>query len=284
MSASLSGPKFHFNEQKIHTLAKFSMAPDSTEYGHSFAFTEIEFEVLWLRSKVAGHRGPQMVVALVVMTFLLLVAHDYYLQRRQARHMEAKNPAPDLRELAGISPMTTVGGFKAPAHLAYHPGHTWAMKESRQVVRIGLDDFAARVMGQIDQIDLPARGRWLRQGERGWTISRGSHRFEMLSPIEGEVIDINPEILRNPSLAHDHPYDLGWLVAVNAPGMDGNMRNLLHGRVAQRWMEESVGALHTRLSDGAEARLQDGGQAIGDVLSLVPEFQWEKFVQEMLLG
>ena len=54
--------------------------------------------------------------------------------------------------------------------------------------------------------------------------------------------------------------------------------------MAQRWMEESVASLHTRISPGSEARLQDGGHAIGDVLSLVPEFQWEKFVQEMLLG
>jgi len=73
-------------------------------------------------------------------------------------------------------------------------------------------------------------------------------------------------------------------VAVQAPAVDGNMKNLLHGRLAQRWMEESVGALHAHLSPGSEARLQDGGQAIGDVLSLVPEFQWEKFVEEMLLG
>ena len=108
--------------------------------------------------------------------------------------------------------------------------------------------------------------------------------FEMLSPIEGEVIDINPEVLRDPSLAHQDPYGAGWLVAVQAPAVDGNMKNLLHGRLAQRWMEESVGALHTRISPGSEARLQDGGHAIGDVLSLVPEFQWEKFVQEMLLG
>jgi hypothetical protein len=49
-------------------------------------------------------------------------------------------------------------------------------------------------------------------------------------------------------------------------------------------MEESVAALHTRISPGAEARLQDGGQAISDALSLVPEFQWEKFVHEMLLS
>jgi len=225
-----------------------------------------------------------MVPILVLVMFVLVVGHDFYVQMRQARRLEVKTALPETREEGQTFPMNVVGGFKAPAHLAYHPGHAWAMKESRQLVRIGLDDFAARVVGQIDQIDLPARGRWLRQGERGWTIGRGSHRFEMLSPIEGEVVEINPEVLRDPSLAHQDPYGVGWLVAVQAPAVDSNMKNLLHGRLAQRWMEESVGALHTRLSPGSEGRLQDGGHAIGDVLSLVPEFQWEKFVQEMLLG
>ena len=225
-----------------------------------------------------------MTFALVLATFILLVAHDYYLQRRQARRMEASDAVPEARGEAMAVPMNVVGGFKAPAHLAYHPGHAWAMKESHKVVRVGLDDFAARVVGQIDQLDLPVRGRWLRQGERGWAIGRGTHRFEMLSPIEGEVIEINPEVLRDPSLAHKDPYGVGWLVAVQAPAVDGNMKNLMHGRLAQRWMEESVAALHTRISPGSEARLQDGGHAIGDMLSLVPESQWDKFVQEMLLG
>lgn len=225
-----------------------------------------------------------MTITLVLATFILLVAHDYYLQRRQAGKLAMKESLPEARTEPMAVPMNVVGGFKAPAHLAYHPGHAWAMKESRQMVRVGLDDFAARVVGQIDGIDLPVRGRWLRQGERGWTITRGSHRFEMLSPIEGEVVEINPDVLRDPSLAHQDPYGAGWLVAVQAPAADGNMKNLLHGRLAQRWMEESVGALHTRISPGSEARLQDGGHAIGDMLSLVPEAQWDKFVEEMLLG
>jgi hypothetical protein len=106
----------------------------------------------------------------------------------------------------------------------------------------------------------------------------------MLSPIEGEVVEVNPEILSNPSLAHQDPYGAGWLLAVNAPAVDGNLKNLLHGRLAQRWMEESAGALHSHLSPGSQARLQDGGTAIGDILGLIPEHQWEKFVQEMFLG
>ena len=225
-----------------------------------------------------------MVPTLVLVTFALLVVHDLYLQRRQVRRQAATSTLPELkREPLPVS-MNLVGGFKAPANLAYHPGHTWAMKESHQLVRVGMDDFVARVIGKIDQLALPARGRWLRQGEHGWTVGRGSHRFEVLSPIEGEVVEVNPDVLRDPSLAHQDPYGVGWLIAVQSPAVDGNMKNLLHGRLAQRWMEESVSALHTRLSPGSGAHLQDGGQAIDDVLSLVPEFKWEEFVQEMLLG
>jgi len=224
-----------------------------------------------------------MVAALVVTTFVLFVAVDFYLQRR--------SPQPVAERLAGeISPddqvsfpLNVVGGFKVPAHLSYHPGHAWVMKESSQVVRVGLDDFAVRLVGQLDQIDLPARGRWLRQGERGWTLGRGSHRFEMLSPIEGEVVDVNPKVLGDPAVVHQDPYGVGWLLAVKAPAVEGNLKNLLHGRLADRWMEESVATLHAHLDPASEGRLQDGGQAIADVLSLVPEFQWEKVVANLLL-
>lgn len=225
-----------------------------------------------------------MVLIMVAAMFVLLVSYDYFAQQRLADRVAAKPLAPQAQKPIPEVAMNIVGGFQAPANLAYHTGHAWAAKDSARTVRVGLDDFAARVVGSIDQIDLPSRGRWLRQGERGWTIARGNHRFDMLSPIEGEVIDVNPEVLRDPSLAHRDPFGAGWLMTINAPGIEGNMKNLLYGRLAQRWMEESVSSLHTRLNPGSEARLQDGGRAIDDVLSLVPEPEWEKFVRESLLS
>jgi glycine cleavage system H lipoate-binding protein len=246
------------------------------------AIIHIEIRVLRFSAKKQAIRRWYVVAGLVFAMFTMFVLVDYYFQRRRPQPVEMKVTEAQAEEVS--IPMNIVGGFKVPAHLAYHPGHAWAMKESRQVVRIGLDDFAARLVGQVDLVDLPARGRWLRQGERGWTLGRGSHRFEMLSPIEGEVVDVNSAVLRDPALAHQDPYGAGWLLAVNAPAVDGNLKNLLHGRLAQRWMEESVGALHMRTTPGAEAHLQDGGHAIGDMLSLVPEFQWEAFVHDMLLA
>jgi glycine cleavage system H lipoate-binding protein len=223
-----------------------------------------------------------MVAALVLVTFICFVIVDYFLQTRRPQAVKAVAPTAEPEELS--FPMNIVGGFKLPAGLSYHTGHAWAAKESRNVVRVGLDDFAVRLLGKIEQLDLPARGRWLRQGEKGWTLARGDHRFQMLSPIEGEVVDVNPEVLKDPSIIHNDPYGLGWLVAVNSPAADSNLKNLLRGRLAQRWMEESVAALHTHLSPSGGVHLQDGGHAISDVLSMLLEDRWEGVVREMFLA
>src|SRR5271165_5995106 len=65
-----------------------------------------------------------------------------------------------------------VGGFSVPDNLRYHPGHTWALSESPNLVRIGVDDFAAKLVGKIEHITLPQRGQWIRQGQKVWSIVR----------------------------------------------------------------------------------------------------------------
>jgi len=223
-----------------------------------------------------------MVAILVLATFVIFVLVDYYFQRRAPRPALAVAPTEHAEEVP--FPINVVGGFKVPAHLSYHPGHAWAMKEARQVVRIGLDDFAARLAGEVDSIELPARGRWLRQGEKGWTLTRGEHRFQMLSPIEGEVIDVNMEALKNAALVHDDPFGAGWLVTVHAPAADANLKNLLKGRLAQRWMEESVAALNSKIDGRAGVYLQDGGHAVPDVLTQVAEERWDALLREFFLS
>jgi hypothetical protein len=45
------------------------------------------------------------------------------------------------------------------------PGH---LGESRELVRVGIDDFASKLVGKIDGIALPQRGGWIRQGRVPW--------------------------------------------------------------------------------------------------------------------
>ncbi len=223
-----------------------------------------------------------MVAILVFATFIIFVLVDFYFQR----HSEKAVLTPEARggRTDAAIPINMVGGFQLPAFLAYHAGHGWVMKEAPKLVRIGMDDFAARLLGEIDAIELPARGRWLRQGERGWTVTRGNHRFEILSPIEGEVVDVNEEIVKDPRQLRADPYGVGWLLEVQAPAGDANLKNLLHGRLAQHWMEESVMTLYSKINGAAGVHLQDGGHAVGDVLAQVSEERWDKLVRELFLS
>ena len=222
-----------------------------------------------------------MVAILVLATFIAFVCVDYYLHSRRPQPVQVKTAPEAVKELP--IPVQLVGGFDLPANLAYHPGHAWALRESPKLVRVGLDDFAARLLGEIDGVELPARGRWLRQGEKGWMVDRRGHRFEVLSPIEGEVVEVNPKVVEDPSLLRKDPYGVGWLVAVSAPAADGNLKNLMRGRMAQHWMEESVATLHSRISGGTGIHLQDGGQAIPDVLAHVSEERWDSLVHDLFL-
>ena len=119
-----------------------------------------------------------MTVLFVLLTFAVFIVIDYYLGKRRAVMVVAQpqpSIAPALRQ-------AIVAGFRLPDFVRYHPGHTWAVGESPDVVRLGLDDFAARLVGKLEAVQLPQRGRWLRQGQKGWTLKRNGAAVDMVAP------------------------------------------------------------------------------------------------------
>jgi hypothetical protein len=49
----------------------------------------------------------------------------------------------------------------------FHQGHAWANPADGDLVTVGLDDFAAQLVGPPDGLELPAVGGIVRQGEPG---------------------------------------------------------------------------------------------------------------------
>jgi glycine cleavage system H lipoate-binding protein len=178
-----------------------------------------------------------------------------------------------------------VSGFQVPENVRYHSGHTWALSESRELVRVGLDDFASKLIGKIESIALPQRGRWVRQGQKIWTIFRDGKSVDMVSPIEGTISDVNEAVAKNPSLALKDPYGEGWLVTVQAPDSKLNFRNLFGGALARMWTEDSVLRLRKHMPIGMAAALaQDGGVAVDDITSHLPEEDWATLTKEFFLS
>src|SRR3954451_17463431 len=164
-----------------------------------------------------------MTVILVLATFIAFLLIDHFFSKKPAVVMQLQPAVPKIASNAEPRYVSTlVGGFRVPENLRYHPGHTWALSESPSLVRVGMDDFASKLIGKPEEVKLPQRGQWVRQGQKIWSFKRNGKVVEMVSPIEGSVADVNDEFVRNPELARTDPYGEGWMVTVQSPDAKTN--------------------------------------------------------------
>jgi len=222
-----------------------------------------------------------MTVLMVLLTFGIFLLIDYVRVQKPA---EKPIQLPARQPVLSVIP-AMVAGFQVPENLRYHAGHTWALSEGPEMVRVGLDDFASKLMGKIENIVLPQRGRWVRQGQKIWTIFRDGKSVDMVSPIEGTVTDINEAVMNDPELARKDPYGAGWLVKVQAPDAKINFRNLLGGALARLWTEDSALRLRNRMPLAmAGALAQDGGVSVDDITAHLPNVEWTTLTREFFLS
>ena len=216
-----------------------------------------------------------MTVILVLSMFLVFALIDWLLSRHEARLLvAAQRPV--------LEP-AYVEGFSTPPALEYHPGHGWLIKERKHLARVGADEFAAALLGKIDRVELPRPGQWIRQGQKAWGFWRNNQKTDMVSPTEGEVIEVNAEVLQDPSLIRKDPYGAGWLMTVQVPDEEGTARNLIPKSLLTSWMREAAERLYARQGALAGAVAADGGRPVEDIGAVLPAEDWKKLTAEFFL-
>ena len=179
-----------------------------------------------------------MTVVLVLASFLVFIVVDYFLSRHkgiQAVSGEASQAA------ASAWGADYVDGFLVPRSVSYHSGHSWLVRERKNVMRVGADEFAAALAGGIERIELPKPGQWIRQGQKAFAFIRDGQKAEMVSPTEGEVMAVNAEVLSNPALLRQDPYGKGWLLSVHVPDEESTGRNLIPPTLVGEWIDRKSG-------------------------------------------
>jgi glycine cleavage system H protein len=222
-----------------------------------------------------------MTVILMLAMFAIFLTIDYLRKGKEAVATEEVGQESAVGS-ARVLP-TIVAGFDLPENRRYHQGHTWALQESPTLARVGIDDFGARLAGKIDEIILPKRGQWIRQGQKFATLVRDGQRADLISPVEGEVTGINEALLANLSVMNNDPYGQGWLVSVLSPDLPTSFRNLLNGTLARKWIAEAASRLQMRIPSLAGAVSQDGGVAMHDLTVQLPTTKWGEVTREFFL-
>jgi len=221
-----------------------------------------------------------MTVLLVLATFLVFIVLDYALNRNKAIVLA---PAMAPQPIPAVIGGDFVGGFHVPENVAYHSGHSWLLRERKNVVRVGADEFAAALLGKVERLELPKPGTWVRQGQKILSFYRDGVKTDMVSPTEGEVMEVNAELLENPSILRQDPYGTGWLLSVHVPDEENTGRNLVPRNLVGQWMRDAVARLYAAQPALAGAVAADGGRPADDVFAALPNANWKEITGEFFL-
>ena len=109
--------------------------------------------------------------------------------------------------------------YKVPRDLFYTSDHTWILAEDDHG-SIGITDYGQSELAEIVYIDLPDVGTEVVQGSPFGTIEAMKTVAELISPISGEIIEINDSIESDPRIVNIDPYGEGWMIKVKIHELD----------------------------------------------------------------
>ena len=124
--------------------------------------------------------------------------------------------------------------MSVPAELLYGRSHEWIRVEGDAVV-IGITHYAQDQLGEVVYVELPDVGTGVDTGDELGTLESVKAVSEFLTPVGGEVIEVNERLEDNPNLVNEDPYGEGWLVKISG-SVEGE--ELLDAAAYQAFLEE----------------------------------------------
>lgn len=103
--------------------------------------------------------------------------------------------------------------MSSPMDRRYSETHEWHKLEGGRVT-IGVTKFAVDELTDITYVDISKPTGAISTGEPFGEIESVKATSELYSGIDGVVIEVNQEVLNNPGLVNEDPFERGWLIKI----------------------------------------------------------------------
>lgn len=96
--------------------------------------------------------------------------------------------------------------------------HNLWYSEEDGIITIGINEDGLEDITEINSIDLPPEQEKIDADTAFGTVESDDGTIDILSPFEGTIIEINTQVLDDPSILMEDPYEEGWLVRIEVTG------------------------------------------------------------------
>ena len=159
-----------------------------------------------------------------------------------------------------ITPSTKESGsqheFNVPAGIFVSQNHTWVNVEMNGNARIGLDDFARKIVKNIHAVELPQLNRNIKRGDVLFSVKQNSRTIDIASPISGKVTLLNTEHVEHPEWIASKPFELSWMCCIEPSNLAEELHLLKVGVDSINWYREEI----DRYSDIVKGAEGESGQ------------------------
>ncbi len=221
-----------------------------------------------------------MVAIFVIATVFACLAIELIRQRVAERKLA---PAP-------ARPVATPERFLLPRGFFIGRGHAWVELMFSGHARVGIDDFAQKVIGTVDRLEVVPLNTSVRKGDVVARIAHGGRTLSIASPISGKVLRVNEDLLHAPDHIHKDPYVAGWLLEILPDNVGPELKSLSIADEAAQWLRLEIarfrdfvqGQISAASPLPAGATMLDGGMPLRGALEQFNENTWQAFQKEFL--
>ena len=200
--------------------------------------------------------------------------------KRHDRISKQLKPKVHITHLSNTESLKS-GEFTIPGGVFISEGHCWASVGQDGTAKIGVDDFAKKVIGKIDGIELPNLGMSIKKGQNLFGIKQGSKYIQFKSPVSGQVSKINTELEDNLDLLDITTYEKYWLCTIDADNLDTELKDLKIGNTAVTFYHEEIDRYQNTIKKNLSSSEngEKNGLFVGEMENL-DKFQWEEMSKQ----
>lgn len=180
------------------------------------------------------------------------------------------------------------GEFSIPGGVFIGKNHTWVSMTQQGIARIGIDDFAKKLIGSITSIDFPNLGMYVKAGQPLFTVRQGNRSVTFNSPITGKVTQINTLLQENLDALNVTPYEKNWFCAIDTDNFDNEMKELKIGKSAVAFFQDDIEKFRVIMKDILKSEKKEGEYVeeeriyVGQ-LEKLNDVNWQKVTAEFFV-
>ena len=106
-----------------------------------------------------------------------------------------------------------------PDDLLYHAEHDWARIDGDEAV-LGVTWFAQDALGELVHYEAPDVGATVTKDASYGEVESVKAVSDLISPLSGEVLEVNQKVVDAPETVNEDPYGDGWLIRVRMTSPD----------------------------------------------------------------